>query len=107
MLLTSVLLFILYIFTRKSFFDIAIVIPALLCYMHDISMNAHSRKWMFIWIYLATLSVLFKPLSHISQFTFVKIATSYYFMFFDKENYLEMAISFIAKKMRIQKTKTE
>lgn len=47
---------------------------------------------------LATLSIFLKPLSHISQFNYVKLATSYYFLFFDKENYLEMAISSDSQK---------
>lgn len=98
MLLTCVLVFILYIFTRNCFVDLIIFVPALLYYMHDVSKNANSRKWIYIWIYLATLSIFLKPLSHISQFNYVKLATSYYFLFFDKENYLEMAISSDSQK---------
>lgn len=47
------------------------------------------------------------PLAHIPQFNTAKIATSYYFLFFDKENYLEWFICSIANRVMKRKSKTE
>ncbi|KAK8828918.1 hypothetical protein WA538_000921, partial [Blastocystis sp. DL] len=100
MLFTCFFIFLLYLCMRKCCLsNVVIVVCALIPFIRDSINRRDQRKWISLWIFIATLEVFSRPLSVIYFSGIVKIALSVYFIYFDREQYLQRMYNFILQKI--------
>lgn len=100
MLFTCFFIFLLYLCMRKCCLsNVVIVVCALIPFIRDSINRRDQRKWISLWIFIATLEVFSRPLSVIYFSGIIKIALSVYFIYFDREQYLQHMYNFILQKI--------
>ena len=100
MLFTVFLVYVVYLCLRNCCFsNIVIVVCALVPFIRDSINTNDPRKWISIWIFITTLEVFSRPLSLIYFSGIIKIALSVYFVYFDREQYLQRFCGFVLHKI--------
>ena len=94
MVLSVLLVFVVYIFTRRVFANVVVIVPTFF-FVKDLHEGKNEKKWMYYWMLFSLLAVYSNILSHIYYFGLIKVAICYYFAFFDKECYLEKGVNYL------------
>ena len=95
MILSLLIVFVVYIITRRAFATVVVIIPTFYFCIKDFHNQENMKKWMYYWMLFSLLAVYNNILSHIYYFPLIKVAICYYFAFFDKEGYLEKGFNYI------------
>ena len=74
---------------KSILFVAVLIIPVFFAFASDIINKEHEKKWMYYWICFSIIMIFSDILNLIPFFSYIEIAVSYYFAYFDKEGWFE------------------
>ena len=105
MVIAVVLVLLTYVFTRKCFCTVVIIVPAVFLFFRDVHEKKNEKKWLYFWLLFSFLTMFAPLLNRIKYYCIVKVVVCYFFMIFDKEGYLEKGFKYIEEGLNAAVTK--